>query len=410
LTQTIKFRSNSISKNEFLNYFKQFGSNVEQRKIFNLIDNLFFVSHDDITDFIKREKKNIFGRDPILIKDKSSVLVREGVEVYSSSNHKNESENLYGTFKILTNIRKTRTLKSLKEKRVWFNSNNTKTIIIFEPYISEISTLIDELNDFLETNREDLVDKKTDLILFSFVSTKKAKTKLIKLLKQFSNSKFISLHEVEESKIKPFIENNTILENVSESQQVLSACRNIYQNITKDEALVVFQNLCPIESLKILWKKSEQFNPLFLNEFENDIFEDNLGRDKIYKLNTELSQKINAYIITYLKSKSEDGNWVTIKLLPRKIIDKVNERYLDAKEKESKESFLDFIDYADIIKKDNFLKKVFGMKGDFGWLNKINELRRIPAHPEKPNPSIEDVEYFEKIHTVIIENMNKNNL
>ena len=195
LTQILKFKSNSISKNEFLNYFKQFGSNVEQRKIFNLIDNLFFVSHDDITDFIKKEKKNIFGSDPISVKDKSSVLVREGVEVYSSSKHKNESEDLYGTFKILTNIRKTRTLKSLKEKRVWFNNNNTKTVIIFEPYISEISTLIVELNDFLETNRDDLVDKKTDVILFSFVSTKKAKTKLIKLLKQFSNSKFISLEE-----------------------------------------------------------------------------------------------------------------------------------------------------------------------------------------------------------------------
>jgi hypothetical protein len=408
LTQILKVKSNSISKEKFISYFKQFGSNVEQRKIFNLIDNLFFVSHDDITDFIKKEKKNIFGSDHIFVRDKSSVLVRDGVEVYSSSKHKNESEDLFGTFKILANIRKTRTLKSLKEKRVWLNNDNTKTIIIFEPYISEISNLTDELEEFLDSNLDDLVEKKTDIILFSFVSTKKAKTKLVKLLKQFSNSKFISLHEVEESNIKPFLENNAILENVSESQQVLSACRNIYQNITKDESLVVFQNLCPVESLKILWKKSEQFNPLFLNEFESDIFEDNLGRDKIYKLNTELSQKINTYIISYLKSKSEDGNWVTIKLVSRKTIDKVNERYLDAKEKEPKESFLDFLDYADIIKKDNFLKTVFGIKGDFGWLNKVNELRRIPAHPEKANPLAKDVEYFEKIHSVIIGNMKKN--
>jgi len=59
LTQSLKFKSNSITKDRFINYFKQFGTNVEQRKIFNLIDNLFFVSHDDITDFIKKEKKNI---------------------------------------------------------------------------------------------------------------------------------------------------------------------------------------------------------------------------------------------------------------------------------------------------------------------------------------------------------------
>lgn len=408
LTQTLKFKSNAISRETFLNYFKQFGSNVEQRKIFNIIDNLFFVSHDDITDFIKKEKKNIFGSDPILVKDKSSVLVREGVEVYSSSKHKNESEELFGTFKILTNIRKTRSLKSLKEKRVWLNNDNTKTIIIFEPYISEISNLTTELEEFLDSNIDDLVDKKTDIILFSFVSTKKAKTKLVKLLKQFSNSKFVSLHEVEEGKIKPFIENNTILENMSESQQVLSACRNIYQNISKDESLVVFQNLCPSESLKILWKKSSQFSPLFLNEYEVEVLEDNIGRDKMYRLNTELSQKINAYIISYLKSKTEDGNWVTIKLVPRKIIDKVNERYFDGKEKQPKETFLDFIDYQDIIKMHEFLRKNLAVNKDFGWIKKINELRRIPAHPEKPNPSVKEVEYFEEIHATIINNINNN--
>lgn len=411
LTQKLKFKSNSISRDKFTNYFKQFGSNVEQRKIYNVVDNLFFVSHDDITEFIKKEKKNIFGSDPIIVKDNSNVLVRDGVEVYCSSLVKNESEILYDTFKILTNIRKNRTLKSLKEKKIWITNENTKTIIIFEPFISDISILQSEMKDFLDSNQTDLIDKKTSIVLFSFVSTKKAKTKLVQLLKQYSNSKFISLHEVEEIIIKPFIEGNLILENVSESHQLLSACRNIYQNTAKDESLVVFENLCPVESLKILWKKSEHFNPLFFNEFEDKKdfdFEYNEGRDKIYKLNTEFSQKLNSYIILFLKSKSDDGNWATINLVPRKVIEKVNSRYLDEKEKESKESFLDFIDYSEIIKKHDFLKKVLSIKSDLGWINRINELRRIPAHPEKPNPTIEEVTYFETIHKTILDNMKNN--
>jgi hypothetical protein len=408
LAEKLKFQSASLSREKFINFFKQFGSNVEQRKIFKLIDNLFFVSHDDITDYIKKEKKNIFGLEPIIVKDSSSILVREGVEIYSSSKNKDENEVLFDTFKILTNIRKTRTLKSLKDKRLWYTNENTKTIIIFEPYISEISNLEIELKEFLDINRDDLIEKKTIIIVFSIVSTKKAKTKLVQLLKQYSNSKFISLHEVEEILIKPFIESNVILENLSESQQVLSACRNIYQNITKDESLVVFENMCPAESLKILWKKSDRFNPIFFNPFGDDLedyFESNKGRETIFKLNTELSQKLNGYIISFLKANSVDGDWATIKLVPRSILEKLNGRYLDENEKEPKETFLDFIDYAEIINKHEHLKKVLTIKGDLGWIKKINNLRRIPAHPEKPDPTIEDVEYFEKIHKTILDSI-----
>ncbi len=411
LTQTLKFKSNKITYEKFVDYFKQFGSNAEQRKIFNLIDNLFYVSHDDITDFIKREKKNIFGSEAIIVKDFSSVLVREGVEIYSSSIDKNENEVLFDTFKILTNIRKTRTLKSLKEKRLWYSNDNTKTVIIFDPYISDTSILEEELKEFLEFNSDDLIDKKTAIILLSIVSTKKAKTKLVKMLKHFSNSKFISLHEVEQGLIKPFIESNGIFENISESQQALSACRNIYSNINKDESLVVFENLCPRESLKILWKKNDQFTPLFPNDLDDEDeldFENNKGRENIYRLNTELSQKLNSYILLFLKSESKGGEWCTINLIPRKIIDKINTRYLDAKEKEPKESFLDFIDYAEIIKKHGFLKKVLSIKNDLGWIIKINELRRIPAHPEKADATAADVEYFEKIHSIILKSINEN--
>ncbi len=41
------------------------------------------------------------------------------------------------------------------------------------------------------------------------------------------------------------------------------------------------------------------------------------------------------------------------------------------------------------------------------WIDKLNELRRDPAHPEKPAPSIEDVEYFEKIKGQILSRLVK---
>lgn len=56
----------------------------------------------------------------------------------------------------------------------------------------------------------------------------------------------------------------------------------------------------------------------------------------------------------------------------------------------------------------DFLKKNLAINKDHGWFKKINELRRIPAHPEKANPSIDDVEYFEKTHKTILENIKNN--
>ena len=63
-------------------------------------------------------------------------------------------------------------------------------------------------------------------------------------------------------------------------------------------------------------------------------------------------------------------------------------------------------EYKEIIKhiKDPDLVKKFmiGSKDQFEWMNKCNELRRDPAHPEKPCPTIEEVQYFEDIKNQIL--------
>ena len=95
------------------------------------------------------------------------------------------------------------------------------------------------------------------------------------------------------------------------------------------------------------WLTQGKFNPLFPNTYNDEIeneFKNDNGRETIFRLNTELSQKLNSFVISYLKSISDDGEWLTIKLVPRGVIDKVNGRYYDEKEKEPKETYLDFIE------------------------------------------------------------------
>lgn len=408
LSQNLKYKSNSIDINKLKSFLRQFGSNSDQRRIFTLLDNIFFVSHEEIVDFIKKEKKTLFGEEPIHVKDSAKTLFREGVEVYSSSWDKDENEVLFSTFKVLSKLRTTKTLKKLTDKRVWLNNRNTKSVIIFDPYISDVTVLSEELQEFLNINKKDLDEYETSMVLFSLVCTKKAKTKLLEILKPYSKSKLVILHELEEGMIKPFHENSIILENNTESQLILSSCRRIYSNTAKNEGLIVFENICPFESLKIFWKTSDQFAPLFPNEFgSNSVNTQNnpKGREELYKLNTKLSQRVNHYIVSYLKNISKKEDWLTIENVPRQIIEKVSARYLDSKEKEPKESFLDFIDYKEIVKKHNPLKNVLSINKDMGWFGKINELRRIPAHPEKSDPTEEQVEYFRKIHDTILQNI-----
>lgn len=55
--------------------------------------------------------------------------------------------------------------------------------------------------------------------------------------------------------------------------------------------------------------------------------------------------------------------------------------------------------------------QVFQLKeggGDgLNWIDKINELRRDPAHPEKPPPTLEQAEYFEKKKSEILLRISK---
>jgi len=37
---------------------------------------------------------------------------------------------------------------------------------------------------------------------------------------------------------------------------------------------------------------------------------------------------------------------------------------------------------------------------NLSWLEKLNELRRDPSHPEKPAPEVKEVDLFEKIKKI----------
>lgn len=411
LSEKYYFKERTISIEKFSEFFKQFGGVLHQRRVFKLLDSIVYISKEEITAFYRKENKNIFPKTTLFLKENVKTIFKENIELYTFSKFFDENYQIVESFKLLNQIRKLKQLKKIKDDSRLWKKNGADKILIIEPIIESFSDIENEL--FLLLNDE-IKNAAVSIRLITFIITTKAKADLITATSSFSNFKLIAYKEVEEAIIKPFIQGTEIFENYDESNEAFYEVGKLFSTVSKDSLLILFEDFCPSKSCPILWHKTSQFNPMFYNEFgtilntiESD--EGEKRRDSLYFSAKELSQKINRYMITYLveKAKKEGHNdWFILKYIPRRTLDSVNKKWLDEGQIDPRESYFDFIDYKEIIKniKDSELQKKFmiGEKEQYDWMNKCNELRRDPAHPEKPCPTIEEIEYFEKIKNQIL--------
>tara|TARA_B110000046_G_scaffold33942_1_gene36522 strand:+ start:8824 stop:12336 length:3513 start_codon:yes stop_codon:yes gene_type:complete len=407
LCERIKYMDKRLNINNVRVYLNQFGKNSIQRKAFYLLNNLIYISSYEIHTFFRKIQTQVFERKTVVLKESARKIKRENVTVCLFSKYYNENENIANSFKLFSNIDPRKKNHNLKNDVSTFTKLNNETLIIIEPIIDNIGFLKEEL-----TNLASTVKKEQNLTasIVSLVITSKAKGELNKFLRKLENiniSLFVNSTR-DDNEIFPYIDSNRIFEGAEETNKNFGAMRSVFPSLKKDALLLLFENYCPNRSIPILWKKTSEFNPLFTNDYSTEdasgIDEDN--RLRTYKVNTKLSQKINKYIVDNLKEKSIDGRWLDVKLIPSEVIKKVNDRWVDEKQKHKPESYLDFIDYKKIINRHDDLRKVFSVKKEnLNWLDKLNELRRDPAHPEKPAPKTEDVEYFENIAIIVIKKM-----
>lgn len=411
LIEKYHFKEKIIAHETFVKYFNQFGGATEQRRVFKLIDAIYFISKAEIFEFYRKESRNIFTKNDIIAKEKAKTIYREDIELYSFSKHHTENVIVGETFKKINRIHPLKLLRTIKEDSISWKKNGANEIIIIEPIIEKFADIQEEL--FLLLN-EEIKNSQVSIRIITFVITTNAKADLITATSSFSNMKLVIFSEVEETKIKPFIQGTEIFENSDEANQALYEVRNHFKNTSKDVLLVLFEDYCPSKSCPVLWFKSHEFKPIFLNEHGkleiiNETDEGEKRRDALYFAAKEFSQKINQFMINYLQEKAKregELDWFILKYIPRKTLDNVNRKWYDENQSDPRESYFDFIDYKDIIKniKDTDLQKKFmlGEKDQLEWMTKCNMLRRDPAHPEKPCPSVEEIEYFEKIKNQIL--------
>lgn len=409
LSENYHFKEKKIAPEKFAQFFNQFGSASKQRRVFKLIDSIFFISKEEIFDFYRKEIRNIFTKTEIFLKEKAKTIYREDIELYTFQKYFSENVSLIESFKVLNHIRAQKLLKSIQEDSQAWKRSKADEIIIIEPIIESYSDIQKELSLLLN---DEIKIAQVSIRIVSFVITTKAKADLISATSSFSNLKLVSLMEVEETKIKPFIQGTEIFENIEEANQAFYEVRNHFPNTSKDVLLILFEDYCPSKSCPVLWFKSSQFNPIFYNE--HGILEQSESNEtileqrrlKLYHANVQFSQGINKFIIEHLKKKAVQqnlDNWFHVSLIPKSVMSSIYQKSLADNQKDPIETYFDFADYKRIIEFNNELVPYFKDASDgLMWLEKLNELRRLPSHPEKPIITEKNVDDFEKMKNKIL--------
>jgi hypothetical protein len=411
LSENIVFKGIRLHINQLEQYFKQFGGPISQRRVFKLLDTINFISKYEITQFFKREQKQFFYKTELELPSGAKTIVRDGVELYSFSDTLKENEDLVNSFKILSHLRANKTLKDIKKQKDSWKQNGSTDIIIFESIIDDYSRISEELFDFLNN---EITEKNIPVKLVTLFITSNAKAELIKATAAVENFRLIHFKEIDDAAIKPFTEATRVFETSEELSYAFAEVRKHFIQVRNDTLNVVFESHCPARSLPIFWCRTPNFSPLFYNEFgelESSSSDGEDLRTRLYLVNTEFSQKINRYIVDFLKQKAQEkglDRWLSVELIPKKVVESVLTKHTADDQRNNEETYFDFLDYKKIIEKHAELINVFKTKGEqLAWLDRLNELRRDPAHPEKPAPRISDVEYYEKIKHTIFRQMNE---
>lgn len=416
ISESLIFQGEKVKVQELIQYFNQFGSPFEQRRIYILLDKITYISKDEIIQFIKKEQRNIFRKSELTIKSNVKSPFREDIELYTFPDTLNENHDVFETIKLFSLIRKTKTLKNLNSNKDAWKGNGADDIIIFESIIDDFTSIQSDLVNLFD---ERLIAEKIPVKLVTLVITSKAKADLIKAMSAFSNFKLIHYKEIEDSKIKPFIDTTEVFETNVEARYAFAEVRKHCHETSKESLNVLFETHCPGKSIPILWHNTRQFKSIFPNPngiFYKEIKQDNgeQYRDRVYQANKELIQTINPFLINYVKQKAKkEGkeDWFVVDYVPKPVMDKIFQKWLEEGTSKPKESYFDLIHYKEIIKKNNELLPLFQIKeggGDgLNWIDKVNELRRDPAHPEKPPPSLEQAQYFEEKKETVLDRISK---
>lgn len=274
LVSTIYPNAKRAESNHLKSFITQFGSFSEQRIVFDLLNELTFISDDSIRDFFRKKKSEIFEKH-IVLSSKNKSVIREDVEIFSSEKNFQQNSTYAEMLKTISSIKKNLKVKKLNKGIDSWRKRKANTVIIFEALLIEYKNISEELEEFLS----ELSDLKNPpkVVFISLVISRNASRKIINLFHQFElkQARVFSLEEFESREILPFSQDSAVFSDLDKKEKCLSTIKSFGHKILENHSNILFEKLSPNQSLPILWEKRNNFIPLFENDYS---LENNLNK------------------------------------------------------------------------------------------------------------------------------------
>lgn len=424
----ITFEGKKITESDVRKWLGQFGSNHDQRIIFDQLKAVKYYSNDAIQEFILNAHQN-FHRQLDLEKH---VRVQEKESLYIEKNNLRKRSDILVLY---FNEHDKGLAKKYAEKHeiyvdmvVWMQKINIdltkriKSIILFSSLIDNCEYLITEINKTWDDIKDIVGEKKVAFSLATFCIFHDS----LKTLKENAKRNLIPMDIYFDKIIEPG--NSILLKNFTNSALMLKVINQAFHSKivehTDRSVNLVFEHFCPQASLPIYWFSDEEWIPLFPNKskIEPSYSSNEQYRILCYPLGSGLEKIMLEKIVAFLKNKygEKDDQW-WVKGVSLNAREKCSTRWESQDRKDNVWNYLEILDFKGIVKKHVELKSLFyvdlenmdkrydklSTEKALAWIDEFNEVRKKYAHASRLPPTHGDYQFMKKIHKWFFENLKK---
>jgi len=266
-SKNIIYNGKPLSPDDVRNWIEQFGDNLKQRLIFNILEKITYYRDSNIKDKMKTLYQQIKKMKiiPTIGKKTTHILVSYLDQVGKSSAEYAKyfgEENSIHSYNI---VEKSKILDKINDKE------EIKVLVFIDDFIGTGNSII-EYTTNLKKDFPDIFKKEIDIYIGVITGFQEAKERIESEFEKLNikNIKIILIDPLNE-RDKCFSENSKIFSNPDKRREAKDICEVTGQELVSKnplgygncQATVIFPETCPNNCLPILWESKKGFNPLF---------------------------------------------------------------------------------------------------------------------------------------------------
>lgn len=262
------FQGRKITEDLVRNWLNQFGENSNQRLILQLLKHLKFYSHEIIIAKLEQSHVEVRRDSKLLLKENQKK--RDDIIVsYLGAEGKSglEYARLYAKVNdiYIGNVKNFE--KIVKEE---ISDQKIQKIVFVDDFVGTGSSVCESLEKLCKSNPT-IKTKNYLFFLIAICGFKEGQIKIEEKIKELEISMKVIICDLLDEDDKCFSADSFIFDDATQRENAKKLAYGYGEKLVKDnplgyggcEAVVVFENTCPNNTLPILWKEAKDWTPLF---------------------------------------------------------------------------------------------------------------------------------------------------